>query len=141
MPAGGAMPNCPRREPHFSPPICHISPPTDPICVIFYINSLHSNKEYHCNKNGAKQSSSWLGTPFWPISLRENQQKGCQKGWKTKFHQIRFSAYRTIPIIKEVLLSCFEVKRGPGYSVVAQYVNTQCQNLNWISAQTTGVVH
>jgi len=97
VPAGGAMPNCPRREPHFSPPICHISPPTDPICVIFYINSLHSNKEYHCNKNGAKQSSSWPGTPFRTISLGNNQQKECQKKWKTKFHQIRFSACQTIP--------------------------------------------
>jgi hypothetical protein len=25
--------------------------------------------------------------------------------------------------------------------VVAQYVNIHCQDLNWISAQTTGVVH
>jgi len=29
------MPNCPRRKPHFSPPTCQISPPTDPIRVIF----------------------------------------------------------------------------------------------------------
>ena len=41
---------------------------------------------------------------------------------RTKFPQIRFSASQTI---KEVLLSCFEVKRGPGKSVVAQYINIQ----------------
>jgi hypothetical protein len=29
------MPGKPRRAPHFSPPICHISPPTDPSFVIF----------------------------------------------------------------------------------------------------------
>ena len=72
------------------------------------------NKEYHCNKNGAKRSSIWPDTPFWPISIKEIQQKGCQKGWKTNFHQIRFPACQTIPIIKEVLQSCFEMKRGPG---------------------------
>jgi len=65
--------------------------------VSFYMNSLYFNKEYHCNKNGAKRSSSWPGTPFWPIPLRRNQQKGRQKGWNTKFHQIRFSASQTIP--------------------------------------------
>jgi hypothetical protein len=37
--------------------------------VWFCMNSLHFHKEYHCNKNGAKQSSSWSSTPFWPISL------------------------------------------------------------------------
>jgi len=45
-----------------------------------YMISLHSNKEKHCNKNGAKWSSSWPGTLFWPIPLGKNQQKGCQKG-------------------------------------------------------------
>ena len=41
------MSHRPRREPHFSPLICHISPPTDPICVIFIWkvrNSLHLNR-------------------------------------------------------------------------------------------------
>jgi len=43
-------------------------------------------------------------------------------------------------VIKEVLLSCFGMKRGPAWGVVACYVETQCQNLNCISVQTTGVV-
>ena len=32
------------------------------------------------------------------------------------------------------------MKRGPAWGVVACYVETQCQNLYWISVQTTGVV-
>jgi hypothetical protein len=28
--------------------------------------------------------------------------KGGQKGWKTKFHQIRFSASQTIPYYKKI---------------------------------------
>ena len=44
----------------------------------------------------------------------KNQQKGYQKGWKTKFHQIRFQHVKRFLIIKKVLLSCFELKRGPG---------------------------
>ena len=32
------------------------------------------------------------------------------------------------------------MKRGPEWGVVACNVGAQCQNLNWISAQTTGVV-
>ena len=32
------------------------------------------------------------------------------------------------------------MKRGPAWGVVACYVETQCQNLNWNSVQTTGVV-
>jgi hypothetical protein len=31
-------------------------------------------------------------------------------------------------------------KRGPAWGVVACYVETQCQNLNWVSVQTTGGV-
>jgi hypothetical protein len=42
--------------------------------------------------------------------------------------------------MKEVLLSCFGMKRGPGWGVEACNVETQCQNLNCISVQTTGVV-
>jgi hypothetical protein len=34
VPIGAPMPNQLRRGPYFSPPFCHISPPTDPICVI-----------------------------------------------------------------------------------------------------------
>jgi len=32
------------------------------------------------------------------------------------------------------------MKRGAAWGVVACYVETQCQYLNWISVQTTGVV-
>ena len=32
-----------------------------------------------------KRPSSWSDTSFWPISLKENQQKGCQKGEKPTF--------------------------------------------------------
>jgi hypothetical protein len=39
-----------------------------------------------------------------------------------------------------VITCCFEMKRGPGWGVVACDVDTQCQDLNWISVQTTGVV-
>jgi len=72
------MPICPRHEPHFSPPIRHISPPTDPICVL-YMNSLLSNNEYHCNNNGAKRSSSWPGTSIWPLSLEKISKRGAKK--------------------------------------------------------------
>ena len=64
--------------------------------VSFYMNCVNFNKEYHCNKKGAKRSSTCPDTPFWPISLKK-QQKGCQNGWKTKFNQIWFSALKTTP--------------------------------------------
>jgi len=99
LPARWPMSNCARREPHFSPSFSHISSPTDLICVIYL------NKKYHCNKNGAKRSSTWPDTPFWPISLRENQQKGCQKGGKSTFTKYTFQTLGWFGIIKEVLLS------------------------------------
>jgi len=37
-------------------------------------------------------------------------------------------------------MSCFGMKRGPAWGVVACYVETQCQKLNWISVQTNVVV-
>ena len=79
-------------------------------------------------------------TSFWPISLKENQQKGCQKGGKSTFTKYSFQIPGWFGIIKEVLLSCFGMKRGPGWGVVACDVETQCQSLNCISVQTTGVV-
>ena len=129
MPVPGRMSNFPRRGPYFPVPICHISPPTTPILVIFYIDVV------------LKRPSSWSNTPLGPISLRENQEKGCQKGEKNNLHRIYFLKARLVPCDEqEVLLSCFGVKRGPGWAAVACNVGTQCQNLNWISAQTTGVV-
>ena len=84
--------------------------------------------KYHCNKIGVKWPSSWSETPFWP--LKKINKRGAIKvqnpGW--------------YGIIKEVLLSCFGMKRGPGWGVVACNVETQCQNLNCTSVQTTGVV-
>ena len=100
----------------------------------FYIN------KYHCNKNGVKRPSSWSDTPFWPISLGEDQQKRCQKGGKPTFTKSAFQNPGWFCIIKEVLLSCFGMKRGPAWGVVVCYVKTQCQNLIWISVQTTRVV-
>jgi hypothetical protein len=75
--------------------------------VTFFMNSLHFIKECHCSKNGAKRSSSWPGSPIWPISL------GCQKGSKTKFHQIRFSACQTIPVHKISTPVMFRVEKRP----------------------------
>jgi hypothetical protein len=46
--------------------------------------------KYHCNKNGGKRTSSWSDTLFWPISLGENQIKGCQKGGKLTFTKSAF---------------------------------------------------
>ena len=75
--------------------------------------SLYFNKEYHCNKNGAKQSSSWPGTPFWPISLKKISKKGAKKGGIPSSTKSGFQHPERFLIIKEVLLSCFEVKRDP----------------------------
>jgi hypothetical protein len=43
-----------------------------------------------------KRSSTWSDTPFWPISLKENQQKGCQKGGKSTFTKYTFQNPRMI---------------------------------------------
>ena len=104
------------------------------------MNTLYFNKENYCNKNGGKRGSGWPGTSFWPSSLDENRQKGCQKGGKPTFTKSAFQNPGGFGIFKEVLLSCFGMKRGPAWGAVACYVKTQCQKLNWISVQTTGVV-
>jgi hypothetical protein len=52
------------------------------------MNRLHFSKEYHCKKIGAKRPSGWSDTPFWPISLKEEEKKRVPKRWKTNFHQI-----------------------------------------------------
>jgi hypothetical protein len=58
------------------------------------MNSLHFNKEYHCNKNGAKQSSTWPDTLL-PISL-EKLAKEVPERWKFNLHQVCFSNPRMI---------------------------------------------
>jgi hypothetical protein len=78
------------------------------------MNSLHFNIEYHCNKNEAKWSSSWSGTPFWPISLRKVSKRGAKQGGIPSITKSCFQRSKRFLIIKEVLLSCFEVKRDWG---------------------------
>jgi hypothetical protein len=94
----------------------------------------------HCNKNGVKRPSSWSDTAFSHFPKRKSA-KGVPKRWKSTFTKSTFQNPRIFGIIKEVLLSCFGMKRGPGWGVVACTVKTQCQNLNSISVQTTGVAH
>jgi hypothetical protein len=79
LPAGAKMSNYPRREPHFSLPIRQISPSTGPTWIIFNKWCFLVNK---CNNNEVKRPNSWSDTPFWHISLQENQQKGYQEGEK-----------------------------------------------------------
>ena len=105
------MPNCPRREPYISPPFSHISPPTDLISVIIII-LLHLSK-YYCNKIGAKQSSTWPDTPFWPISLIRKSAKGVPKRWKINLHQIFFSNPRMIWYHKRSPLVLFWDEKRP----------------------------
>ena len=71
---------------------------------------------------------------------KRKSTKGVPKRWKINLHQICFKNPGLFGIIKEVLLSSFGMKRGPAWGVVACYVEIQCQNLNWISVQSTGVV-
>ena len=47
-------------------------------------------------QNGAVLGQMPHFGPFWPISLRENQQKGCQKRWEISPHQIYFSKLRMV---------------------------------------------
>jgi hypothetical protein len=66
--------------------------------------------------------------------------KGVLKRWKINLHHIYFSNFRMICYHKGSPPVLFGMKRGPGWGVVACCVETQCQNLNCISVQTTGVV-
>ena len=71
--------NCPRHDLNISPPIYLSHLTTNwPDLWQFHMNSLLFNKEYHCNKNGAKRSSNWPSTSFWPISLKKSA-KGLPK--------------------------------------------------------------
>ena len=106
--------NCLRREPHFSPPICHISPPTDPIRVIFIWMVYISMKNIIATKMGQNGAVVGQIPHFGPFHLeRKHQQKGCQKRWNTKFHQIRFSASQTIPHHKRSIPVVFWGEKRP----------------------------
>jgi len=87
-----------------------------------------------------KRPSSWPDTPFWPISLEKINKRGAKKVENQPSSNFLFKIQYDFDIIKEVLLSCFGIKIGPVWGVVACFVETQCQNLNWISVQSTGVV-
>jgi len=50
---------------------------------------------------------------FGPFPL-EKQQKGCQKEWITKFHQIRFSACQTISHHKKYSCGVLKWKEALG---------------------------
>ena len=51
---------------------------------------------------------------FGPIPLVKISIKGAKKGGKPSSTQSSFQHVKRFLIIKEVLLSCFEVKRGTG---------------------------
>ena len=78
---------------------------------------------------------------FGPFPFEKICIRGAKKGGKPSSTKSGFQHLKRFLVIKEVLLLCFEVKRGPGWGVVAQNVNSQCQNLNGDSAQTTGGAH
>jgi len=61
-----------------------------------------------------KWSSSWPGTPFWPISLIKTSKKGAKKGEIPSSTKSGFQHPKRSLIMNEVILSCFEVKRDPG---------------------------
>jgi len=69
-----------------------------------------------------KQSVRYSTLAHFP---KRNLTKGEPKRWKTNLHQICFLKPR-IGTIQEVLLSCFGMKRGLAWGVVACIVETQC---------------
>jgi len=107
---------------------CHFSTSDHPLYQIrYFLVHWCSFAKWTSLHKYWSEKTQWLVryafSAIYPIKPR----KGCQKGWKTKFLQIRFSAHPLIGIVIEVPLSCFEVKRCSGWGVVAQYVKTQCQ--------------
>jgi len=76
------MPGKPRREPHFLTPICHISPPTDPICVIFTWIVYISIKDIIATK--MRQNGAVVGQVphFGPFSLEIISKRDVKKGGK-----------------------------------------------------------
>jgi hypothetical protein len=91
------MPNCPQREHHFSPPFCHISTTYCLVCAIFTWVVYILFKNTIATKMG--QNGAVLGEipHFGTFPWEKIRKKGCQKEWKTKFHQTRFSATQKIP--------------------------------------------
>ena len=51
---------------------------------------------------------------FGSFTLKIFSKRGAKKGGKTSSTKSGFQHVKRFLIIKEVLLSCFEVKRGPG---------------------------
>jgi hypothetical protein len=51
---------------------------------------------------------------FGPFPLEKNSKRGAKKGGKPNSTKSGFQHINRFLIIKEVPLSCFEVKRGPG---------------------------
>jgi hypothetical protein len=74
------------------------------------------------------------------ISLKRKSTKGVPKSGRPTFTKYTFQTPGSFGIIKEGLLSCFGMNRGPGWGVMGCNVETQCQNLDCTSVQTTGVV-
>ena len=132
--------NCPQREPYFSPSFSHISPPTDLICVSFVWIIYIPIKNTVATKLGQNKAVLGQIPHFGPFPLEKISTRGCQKGGNSTFTKYTFQTLGWFGIIKEFLLSCFGIKGGPGWGVVACNVETQCQNLNWISVPTTGMV-
>jgi hypothetical protein len=88
----GTHANCPRREPHFSPPICHISPPTDPICVVFIWVVYILIKNTIATKMGQNGAVVGQVPHFGPFPL----EKISKRGGKSVGNQVRLSACQTI---------------------------------------------
>ena len=66
--------------------------------------------------------------------------KGVPKRWKFYFHQMYFSEPRMIWYHKGSPPVLFWDEKGPWLGRGGLYCGIQCQNLNWISVPTTGLV-
>jgi hypothetical protein len=100
------------------------------------MNRLHFIKNIIATKMG-KTEQYLAKYPIWAHFPYRKSAKEVQKRWKINLHQMYFSNTRMVWYHKG---SFFGMKRDPGWGVVACNVETQCQNLNCISVQTTGVV-
>jgi len=77
------------------------------------------------------QNGAVLGEiPHFGPFPKEKQQKGCQNGWKTRFHQIWFSALQMTPYYVRSTCVVFSRFKKALVRVLALTVKSQCQNLN-----------